>query len=64
MILLSLALGIAARNGGIDIVKYLVENGGADVDTRNANGQSPAKMAANFGFREIADYLINRQTQG
>jgi hypothetical protein len=41
-----------------------VEIGGANVDIKNLNGQSPADIAANYGFGEIADYLTSQQKQG
>jgi hypothetical protein len=41
-----------------------VEIGGANLDVKNLNGQSPADMAANYGFEEIADYLTSQQKQG
>jgi ankyrin repeat protein len=43
--------------GDIDAAKLLVENG-IHINQRGEYGFTPLRVAVDFGFREIADYLI------
>jgi ankyrin repeat protein len=43
--------------GDFEAVKLLVENG-IDINQRGEHGFSPLNVAVDFGFNEIADYLI------
>ncbi len=53
----STLLHIAAYNGQLKIVKYLIENG-AKVDEKDPDGWTPLPLAAGNGHLEIVKYLI------
>ncbi len=48
---------MAARNGNVDVVKLLIENG-ADVDAENYKRMRPINYAFNYGFKEVVQILI------
>lgn len=52
-------LGLAARNGNLDVAVMLLERG-ATVDAVNVDGDTPLAIAAKFGFVELATVLIER----
>ncbi|XP_026292639.1 ankyrin-1-like [Frankliniella occidentalis] len=49
-------LGEAARRGDLEAVKRLVELG-ADRDARDAEGRTPAQLAADGGHTQVAEWL-------
>ncbi len=51
-------LTVAAEKGNLNIVKMLVEEGGAAVNLASSYGVTPLIAAAAAGQREVADYLI------
>ena len=55
------ALIIAIDTGNFDIVKYLVEFGGADVNQADDDGQMPRSYADLRGFTEISEYLTQHR---
>ena len=62
----STPLVIACRNGHMDVVEFLVENSGADIETPGAvlfdgesiEGAPPLWCAAAAGYLEIVKYLL------
>ena len=46
----------AAANGHLSIVKLLLKKR-ANPSTRDQNGRTPAELARNAGYNEVADYL-------
>ena len=52
------ALHWACKAGFLDIVKVLVEIGGANVNQLNSSHNTPLHIAAKNGFMEICKYLI------
>ena len=51
------ALHCACVWGDVEAAKLLVEHG-ININQRGEHGFTPLKVAVDFGFREIADYLI------
>uniref|UniRef100_A0A6P7G6D4 LOW QUALITY PROTEIN: uncharacterized protein LOC114334562 n=1 Tax=Diabrotica virgifera virgifera TaxID=50390 RepID=A0A6P7G6D4_DIAVI len=47
----------AARNGALDVLRYLVEDCKMDVNVSDVDGNLPVHMAAQFGCLEILKYL-------
>ena len=47
-------------NGWLPAVKYLVEEMGADVNARDANGFAPLHWAASRGDNEVILYLVEK----
>nr|CAH8848401.1 unnamed protein product [Trichobilharzia regenti] len=56
------ALHIAVCLNNLDLVKLLVDTGGASVDpvNINGNGTTPLHMAAMYGHTSIAEFLVQR----
>ena len=54
------ALHIASREGRLDVVRYLVEQG-ADVNSLNAENYTTLHMAAHWGTPEVVEYLLDHQ---
>ena len=54
-------LHYAAEKGRIDVIKYLVEEGMADVNITNNEGETPSQSARKKGQVEAADYLASRE---
>lgn len=55
------ALLIASRWGRLDLVRYLVEQAGADIAAvEKSAGLSAYGLAASQGFEEVADYLASK----
>ena len=50
---------IAAQNGHIDLLKFLVE-AGADVNAQNANGHTPLHMAISYDLDESSEFLVSK----
>jgi ankyrin repeat protein len=50
-------LGLAAFGGQLQVVKYLVEQAGADVRWAYPDGSTPLKMADFRGHADVAEYL-------
>ena len=48
----------AAFRGHFDVIQWLLENSGCDVNHRNHAGQTSLMMAALFGREEIIDLLL------
>ena len=51
---------IAAQNGHVDIVKWLVENG-ARLDVQNGTGQTPLHMAISYDYADVSTYLRSKK---
>ena len=54
------ALNFAARNGHLDVVKYLLSRGDVDANARNAGGQTPLYLAASNGHLDVVKHLLSR----
>ena len=53
---------VESKNGDMEIAKLLVENG-ADVNARSTEfGQAPIVLAMQFGYQDIAMYLLDNGT--
>ena len=52
------ALIIAVKQNHLDIVKLLLEKGGANVNVTNDEGVSPLMKSACIGYCEIASVLM------
>ena len=52
-------LHLAARDGELEIVKILVENG-ARINIRNREGETPLYLAASRGRNEVTEYLLDK----
>jgi len=50
---------IAAQNGHVDLLKFLVQ-AGADVNAQNANGHTPLHMAVSYDLEETSDFLVSK----
>ena len=50
-------ISIAAKNGELEIVRYLYEKG-ANINQLNPVGQSPLSLAARFGNEDVVEYLL------
>jgi ankyrin repeat protein len=53
------ALCQAAASGKLEVVRYLVKEGGADVNLDDEDGYTPLYMAAQYGHTAIVRYLVN-----
>ncbi|MFC1841868.1 ankyrin repeat domain-containing protein [Candidatus Dependentiae bacterium] len=49
----------AVSGGHLPVVKFLVEEGGAKLDIKNKNGETPLDQAREYKQREIVAYLEN-----
>lgn len=54
------ALLLAVEDGEYAAVRRLVEQG-ADIEVRDANGNTPLNLAAAFGYLDITRYLIDHK---
>ncbi len=52
------ALHFAADAGHLDVVQILLEQGGAQVDSLNSNGDTPLSIAAERGQWDVARWLV------
>jgi ankyrin repeat protein len=57
--LLRTPLMLAALEGHMEVVTFLVEEG-ADVNARDADGETPLYMAAGWGHEEVVAFLLSR----
>ncbi|CAB3979635.1 Myotrophin [Paramuricea clavata] len=48
------------KNGDLDKVRELVEKKGCNVNGELMNGRNPIHFAADYGQREVIDYLVNQ----
>ena len=51
---------MAAQNGHTEVVRFLVEEGKADVDKVNDNNQTPINVAADGGRLEVVQFLLSK----
>ena len=51
----------AAECGHLEMVRYLVEEAGADPWVQNAQGITPLSIAARYGRLEVVRYLIEER---
>lgn len=51
------ALGAAARDGRLDMTKWLLENGATNVNTPDAFKRTPLKIAVEKGYEDLASWL-------
>ena len=51
----------AAGCGHLEMVRYLVEEAGADPRVQNAQGITPLSIAARYGRLEIVRYLVEER---
>ena len=51
-------LHCACNSGHLAVVRYLVEDRGAQVDVRNSNGFTPLHLACNNGHLAVVQYLV------
>lgn len=54
------ALYEASRTGMLDMVRVLVDSGGAEVNQRKSNGYTPLLVACSARRPEIVDFLLSR----
>mmetsp|Transcript_1879 Transcript_1879/g.3749 ORF Transcript_1879/g.3749 Transcript_1879/m.3749 type:complete len:553 (-) Transcript_1879:27-1685(-) len=47
---------IAAQNGHIELVKWLVDNG-AEVNVQNGTGQTPLHMSVSYDYGDVTEFL-------
>lgn len=63
-LLMKQALGVAAANGRMEVVQYLVEGGSGEVseadgdDVYDVGGKTPLYFAAENGHSKIVQYLV------
>lgn len=50
----------AVEGGSLDVVRTLIENGGADIHTRDPNGNTLLMIAAKYDYIDIFEYLIRQ----
>ena len=55
------ALHIASKIGNLQVVKVLVEKGGAKIDARNNKGETAFVLANGNNRTEIAKYLLEKK---
>lgn len=55
-------LHLAARAGALDVVRVLVDTR-ANIDRRNANGETAIMLAALGGHRSVVEFLISKEAQ-
>ena len=51
---------LAASKGRIDVLKYLIEDEGANIDSLNNHQQTPLWVAAYKGQLEVVQYLAQQ----
>ena len=56
----STALHLAAWNGKLEVVQYLLEKGGAEVNVKNNSGSTALHWAADKGHLEMVKYLFEK----
>ncbi|XP_045188072.2 ankyrin repeat, PH and SEC7 domain containing protein secG-like [Mercenaria mercenaria] len=56
-------LMMAAQQGHLSAVKYLVEHAGADVNASDSLGFTPLSLACAFNRGDVASYLLTRHAQ-
>ena len=54
------ALVQAADQGFVEVVRFLVEEGKADVDKVNKKNQTPINIAADKGHLEVVQFLLGK----
>eukprot|EP00736_Rhodelphis_marinus_P007549 Rmarinus@m.19878 len=52
---------VAAREGHLDLVKFLVEENGADHDKEDMNGWTPVHAACRGGHLDVVQYLVEEK---
>jgi len=53
-------LHVAAANGNLDVVKYLIEEKGTNIDAKDKNGNSPLDLATQNGYLDTVKYLAGK----
>ena len=56
-------LMIAAANGHLDIVEFVLNHGG-DVNAKDKNGKTAITLASQNGYLDIVECLFNAQNNG
>ncbi|XP_046557461.1 protein fem-1 homolog A-like [Haliotis rubra] len=51
-------LHVACIGGHVDMVKYVLSQKVADINSRGQYGRTPVMLAANMGHREVFDLLV------
>jgi ankyrin repeat protein len=51
----------AAKSGNLDLVKYLIEEKGADFNAPDNDGETPLHSAASWGTLDVLKYLIEEK---
>lgn len=59
----STPLMMAAQQGHVSVVKYLVEHAHVDVNARDSVGLTPLALACSFDQNEVAKYLLTRHAR-
>ena len=54
------ALHSAASRGHLEVVKYLLEKGGAEVNEKTNDGWTTLHYAARYGHLEVVKYLLEK----
>lgn len=54
-------LHIAIKTGSLEIVTYLIEDSGANINVIDANGKTGIFLACESGFKDIARYLAQKE---
>ena len=57
------ALHIASKIGNLQVVKVLVEKGGAQIDARNNKGETAFVLANGNNRQEVAKYLLEKKRE-
>ena len=57
------ALHLAADSGKLEVVKYLLEKGGAEVNVQNNGGWTALHLAARNGHLEAVKYLLEKRSE-
>ena len=53
-------LSLSAVCGNLKNVKFLVDTAGANIETRDVDGQTPLSLAAVYGHVKVVKFLVNR----